>query len=292
MAIERHALGAIIGNPLAVPRVLAHHEGVRTRLGERCIAEGEVDRLAVRSSQCDRIGARQTNNTVRDGRLRRVIAGEQHEPKGLVREHISAGERLGARREILGRNAHGRGRIGIAEGCERLGLRALRRVGKPVARRPHHDLLVVDYLARNVYPDDPRGLIVDHPSLQLGRVSVGNVDPVASTIRHQLGDAILKRLADHIAREDDVPERHAAVGVNFADRVCGHRGPIHDWLDTEVEHTARKGIRARVVDIFLLHRRVPLRFPRSEFVGERCGIDAVIRLDACAVVVVDLHHDA
>ena len=292
MAIERHALRTISGNPLAVPRILAHHEGVRTWLGKRRIAEGEVDRLAVRSSQRDRVGTRQTDNTVRDGRLRRVIAGEQHEPEGLVREHVAAGKGLSTRREVLGGNAHGFRRIGIAEGCERLGRRALCRVGKLVARRPNHDLLVVDYLARNVYPDDPRGLIIGHASLQQGRVSVGNVDPVASAIRHQLGDAILERLADHVACEDDVPERHAAVGVNFADRVCGHRGPIHDWLDAEVEHAARKGIRARVVGIFLLHRGIPLRFPRGEFVGERCGIDAVIGLDACAVVVVDLHHDA
>ena len=292
MAIERHTLGPIIGNALAVPRVLAHHEGVRTRLGERCIPEGEVDRLAVRPSQRNRIGARQTNSAVRDGRLRRVIGGEQHEPEGLVREHVATGERLGARREVLGGNVHGRGRIGIAEGCERLGLRALRRVGKPVARRPNHNLLVVDYLARNVYPDDPRGLIIDHASLQQGRVSVSNVDPIASTIRHHLGDAILKRLADHVAREDDVPERHAAVGVNFADRVCGHQSVIRDRLNAEVEQTALKGIRARVVGVFLLHRGIPLRFPRGELVGERCGIDTVIGLDACAVVVVDLHHDA
>ena len=58
MAIERHALRAISGNPLAVPRILAHHEGVRTRLGERCIAEGEVDRLAVRPSQRNSVGTR------------------------------------------------------------------------------------------------------------------------------------------------------------------------------------------------------------------------------------------
>ena len=292
MAIERHALGPIIGNALAVPRVLAHHEGIRAWLGERCIAKGEVDRLAVRSSQCDRIGARQTDNTVRDGRLRRVIAREQHEPKGLVRKHVATGERLGARREVLSGNAHGRGRIGVAEGCERLVRRALRRVGKPIARRPNHDLLVVDYLARNVYPDDPRGLIVDHPSLQLGRVSVGNVDPIASAIRHHLGDAILERLANHVAREDDVPERHAAVGVNRTDRVCRHRGIVRDRLNAEVEHTALKGIRARVVGVFLLHRGIPLRFPRGELVGERCGIDAIIGLDACAVVAVNLHHNA
>ena len=168
----------------------------------------------------------------------------------------------------------------------------MRRVGKLVARRPNHNRLIVDYLARNVYPDDPRGLIVDHPRLKQGRVSVGNVDPVASTIRHQLGDAVLERLADHVACEGNFLERHAAVGVNCADRVCGHRGPISDRLDAEVEHTARKGIRTRVVGVFLLHRGIPLRFPRGEFVGERCGVDAVIGLDARAVVIGDLHHDA
>ena len=292
MAIERHALRAISGNPLAVPRIFAHHEGVRTRLGKRCIAEGEVDRLAVRPSQRNSVGTRQTDSAVRDGRLRRVIAREQHEPEGLVWKHVAPSEGLGARREVLGGNAHGFRRVGIAEGCERFGRRALRRVGKLVARRPNHNRLIVDYLARNVYPDDPRGLIVDHPSLKQRRVSVGNVDPVASTIRHQLGDAVLERLADHVAREDDVPKRHAAVGINCADRVCGHRGPISDRLDAEVEHTARKGIRTRVVGVFLLHRGIPFRFPRGEFVGERCGVDAVIGLDARAVVIGDLHHDA
>ena len=248
--------------------------------------------MAVRPSQRNSVGTHQTDSAVRDGRLRRVIAREQHEPKGLVWKHVAPSEDLGARREVPGGNAHGFRRIGIAESCERLDLRALRRVGKLVARRPNHNRLIVDYLARNVYPDDPRGLIVDHPSLKQGRVSVGNVDPVASTIRHQLGDAVLERLTDHVAREDDVPKRHAAVGVNCADRVCGHRGPISDRLDAEVEHTARKGIRTRVVGVFLLHRRVPFRFPRGEFVGERCGVDAVIGLDARAVVVGDLHHDA
>ena len=168
----------------------------------------------------------------------------------------------------------------------------MRRVSKLVARRPNHNRLIVDYLARNVYPDDPRGLIVDHPSLEQGRVSVGNVDPVASTIRHQLGDAVLERLADHVTCEGNFLERHAAIGVNRADRVCGHRIVVHDRLDAEVEHTARKGIRTRVVSVFLLHRRVPFRFPRGEFVGERCGVDAVIGLDARAVVIGDLHHDA
>ena len=293
MAIERHALGAIIGNPLAVPRVLAHHEGIRARLGERCITEGEVGRLAVRSSQRDRIGARQTDSAVRDGRLRRVIAREQHEPEGLVREHVAAGKGLSARREVLGGNVHGRGRIGIAEGCERLGLRALRRVGKPVARRPNHDLLAIYFLTCNFHGDAPRRFVVRHAALQIRpRRAVGNVDPVASTILHHLGDAILERVADHGTREDDVLEFHAAIGVNCADRVFGHRIVIQDRLNAEVELTARKGIRARIVGIFLLHRGIPLRFPRGEFVGERCGIDAVIGLDACAVVVVNLHHDA
>ena len=143
MAIERHALRAINGNPLAVPQILVHLEGVRTRFGKCRTAEGEVDRSAVLPSPRNSVGIiRQLDHVVFNGGLCRVIGREQLKPEGLVWKHVAPGKGLGARRKVLGGNDHGFRRIRIAEGCERLGRGSLaprRQAGRPQSEpQPAH----------------------------------------------------------------------------------------------------------------------------------------------------------